>query len=119
MEDEAFLDWIESAGGPLLMLEEDLLSHWRGSQQVFIGEPTDYERACAVDDYIALIAVNSREGIVLGEEPFRTAWWFSLELGYGFLVRWVFANSEADVLQALKNLPSDKWERTGLKFDEN
>ncbi len=117
METEGSLRWVESAGGPLLLLETDLLHYWRGNQAPN-GEPTDYDRACGIDDYLGLITVESRQGLVLGGEPMRTAWWSprSSNFAGGFLVCWVFADSESDVLVALYNLPEESWQETGIEM---
>ena len=116
MKSVSSLPWLESAGGPLLLLEESLLTLWHGCFSNSQDTPTDYERACNVDDYIGVIGVDSGHGIVLGEEPFSTAWWPSAELGNGFLVRWVFAGNEAAVTHALKDLSNTAWRRLGVGF---
>ncbi len=116
MKSESSLVWLESAGGPLLLHEDNLLRHWHGCLLNSEDTPTDYERSFKVDDYIGVIAVDSGHGIVLGEEPFSTAWWPSAELGYDFLVRWVFAENEAAVTHALKHLSNLEWQRTGIEF---
>ena len=115
MKPEISIVWIESAGGPILLLEENLLAHWQGCFSNSIDTPTDYDRACAVNDYIGVIAVDSGHGIVLGEEPFSTAWWPSTKLGEGVLVRWVYAENEAAVIRALDNLPNAAWLRTNVE----
>lgn len=117
MKPESSLKWLESAGGPLLLLEEHLLESWSGvfsepSQTPF----TDYDRACAVNDYIGIIAVDSGFGIVLGEEPFSTAWFQFAETKNSLLVRWVFAENESAVTDALANLQSAAWKKTGVKI---
>ncbi|HUQ32045.1 MAG TPA: Imm21 family immunity protein [Pyrinomonadaceae bacterium] len=116
MRHESSVVWIESAGGPLLLLEENLLAHWHGCFSNSEDTPTDYDRACDVDGDIGIIAVGSGQGIVLGEEPFSTAWWPLAKLGEGLLVRWVYAESEAAVIRALENLPSAAWLRTDVEF---
>jgi hypothetical protein len=40
------LIWLESTGGPLILLEEDLVPSWRGYLSVSDSGVTDYERAC-------------------------------------------------------------------------
>lgn len=116
MRSEASLIWIESAGGPLLILEERLLHYWHGCFSTLEDALTDYERACSVDDYIGAIAVASGQGIVLGDEPFSTARWPSPDLDHSLLVRWVFAENEAAITQALENLPDKAWQRTDVEF---
>lgn len=116
MKSESSLVWIESAGGPLLLLEKNLIPGWHGCSSNLEDSPTDYERACAVDDYIGVIPVASGIGIVLGEEPLSSAWWPLTEAGRGVLVRWLFAENEAAVTRALENLPNREWQRTNVEF---
>lgn len=117
MKSERTLKWLESAGGPLLLLEEHLLAHWHGafSKSTQIST-TDYDRACNIDDYIGIIEVGSGYGIVLGEEPFSTAWLQLPNPHNSFLVRWVFAENEAAVIDALSELQETKWKKTGAKI---
>jgi hypothetical protein len=112
------LKWIDSLGGPLLLIPGRLLNHWEGSdpptggriiEAKFRADPsgpaTDYDRACDVKEYLGLIDVGPGVGLVLGDEPAQTAWWpFASERG-GILVRWIAADDEQSVIQHLKNLP--------------
>ena len=117
MNNIGLFQWIESTGGPLVILEEDLITSWHGLEQPGPGQPADYERACAVNDYVAPISVGARQGIVLGEAPFRTTWWLSSDgARKGFLVRWVFAETEVGVCDALKNLPTEGWEKSSTEI---
>lgn len=97
------MHWIESAGGPLVLVPERSLGAWKGADGPDSGE-THYERACSVEDFIGLVKVDGgAPAIVLGDEPLRTAWRPS-EAG-GMLVRWIAAPAEEDVDQALASLP--------------
>ncbi len=111
--------WIESGGGPLLLLEEHLLGYWKGfnfSKQNpdFV---TDYDIACEIDDYLGVIEVNSGYGLVLGEEPLSTAWLPFTETKNGLLVRWMFAENESAVIDALNNLQSLTWQTTDIEIN--
>ena len=108
------LNWIDSGGGPLILLEQTALKDWQGSS--LEQEPDDYDRACAVKDYIGLIKVGDREAIVLGDEPMTTAWFPSANQPGGIIVCWGCADSEADVIQALSAIPEEVWSDTGLSF---
>lgn len=63
-------EWIESGGGPLILMPSGLLSRWRGTpmsaQDAIAG---DYARATEVREYIGKISVGSGEALVLGGEP--------------------------------------------------
>lgn len=108
--------WLESTGGPLILLEDDLVGHWRGYLTRSDSGVTDYERACQISDYLGTVGVASRSGVVLGEEPYSTTWWQSRESDRGLLVRWVCAEDEGQVIDALTALSNGDWERTGVEL---
>src|SRR5689334_17973405 len=94
------MQWVESAGGPLIVVPLELAQSWRGIEAV-PGDPvTDYDRACDVDDYLGVLEVGPGRGLVLGDEPMRTA--FVPSADGGILVRWGYAPSEDAVLRVLE-----------------
>ncbi|MFJ4368884.1 Imm21 family immunity protein [Streptomyces chartreusis] len=55
--------WVESMGGPLIVIPVSALAAWRGCTEsgVMAGDATaadDYDRACAVDDLAGVITVG-------------------------------------------------------------
>ena len=108
------MHWIESAGGPLVIVPERSLGAWHGADGPDVTE-THYESACAVADYVGLVRLDGAQAVVLGDEPLRTAW--RPGASGGLLVRWIAAPSEADVERALATLPDIlPWEQV-LDFD--
>jgi len=74
----------------------------------------DYDRACELDGLAGVIAVggNGRQGLVLADEPARTCY---LPENQTF-VRWLGAESEADLIESAKELlddPTVDWEECG------
>ena len=68
------VEWIESAGGPLLLAPRSSIRDWLGVDGSKVaGLQTDYERACSIQAEIGIIPVGSRSAVVLGDEPDRTA----------------------------------------------
>jgi hypothetical protein len=120
--DSSSLRWVESNGGPLLLLPEMLLPSWTGSDEPPVwrnikakfrfnpdGRATDYDRACDVHDFVGVIEVGDGTGLVLGDEPLATTWWPSID--GGFLVRWDFGDSDEAVRAHLARLESaGPWE---------
>ena len=105
------MDWIESAGGPLVILEERLLQHWAGIGPAdwAPGDGSDYDRACSVDDWIGLLEVGDGSAVVLGSEPARTC---IMEAPDGaLLVRWIHAPIGWE-LPAVSILLSQAWNRS-------
>src|SRR5215203_1744748 len=106
------LSWLESGGGPLLLIPGEYLSLWEGIDPPTDGRQivaksrwnadnaaaTDHDRACDVADYLGLIDIGDGNGLILGDEPLPTAW-LPDEIAFGgILVRWVHAESEQEVL---------------------
>lgn len=79
-------EWIESAGGPLVLLPRSKLSAWAGV------EGRDYNDACEVVDYAGLLTRSWGHVIVLGDEPLRTAV-ICRDEGQ-WIVRWMFSPDE-------------------------
>lgn len=92
--------WIESGGGPLILLHAARMSHWSGTKlSGYDSGTTDYARACAISDDLGLLAIESGDALVLGDEPDRTA---VIARGEAvFIVRWRWAPSEDALLSAL------------------
>jgi hypothetical protein len=100
------MKWMESNGGPVVLLTESDLTLWTGAR----GH--DYERACKVEDYVGTMALAEHHVLVLGDEPFATTW-IQYEYG-GVLVRWVHADSEQAVERALASLNAVSFTRTDV-----
>ncbi|QFG24389.1 Imm21 family immunity protein [Actinomadura sp. WMMB 499] len=101
--------WVESGGGPLVVVPGSRLVHWGGAEDCEGPEETgDYGLACAVEGYIGLVPVGGGQGLVLGDEPAMTTW---LPDERCFL-RWSAADSEAGLVDAARRaLRSDvEWD---------
>ncbi|MET8451378.1 immunity 21 family protein [Streptomyces sp. NPDC005209] len=90
--DPGAVEWVESGGGPLIVVPEAVLPFWAGAD----GEDmaTDYDRACEVDGYVGLLPVGNSAALVLGDEPAST----SYLPDHAAFVRWSAANSEEELL---------------------
>ncbi len=123
------LRWIDSFGGPLLLLSSEYFSVWQGVLTDFDRygynwpypdepsppEETDYDRACAIQGYIGLVNVGDGQGVVLGDAPMSTAWW-PLSATEGLLIRWVYGGDAVGLLQRLLPIDERTWESTGTLF---
>ncbi|MEU8506699.1 Imm21 family immunity protein [Streptomyces brevispora] len=111
--------WVESMGGPLIVVPVSALTAWRGSAEtgVLAGDalaPDDYDRACAVDDLAGVIAVgdSGAQALVLADEPATSCF---LPEHRAFL-RWLAADSEAGLKAAARAVLVDaatEWEECG------
>jgi hypothetical protein len=96
------MKWIESTGGPLLILEKVVLSNW-GSNNPNGNGQTDYDRACSVEEYIGVINVGYGKTLVLGDVPARTSWFQSKDDKGGLIIRWIYGRSEKQVEEYIEN----------------
>ncbi|MGW2255536.1 Imm21 family immunity protein [Kitasatospora sp. NPDC001660] len=112
--------WVESMGGPLIAVPVSALAQWRGctGSGMVIGDGDDlddYDRACGVEGLAGVIAVGEEGacGLVLADEPANSCY---LSEHQAF-VRWLGANSEADLIAAAKAVladPTTVWEECGV-----
>ena len=118
--------WVESGGGPLVVIPVEVAHHWRGVEgfglinsdsfmlsEIFINY-TDYDRACKVDDYLGMLEVGPGTCLVFGDEPLATTFLMAEE--GAIFVRWVCAENEKDILQAAQVVPDDAWVSCANRF---
>jgi hypothetical protein len=109
------LKWVNSNGGPLILLGEDLLLEWSGTD-LKDEEETDYDRICEVREYAEKIQVGHGWGIAFGDEPMSTAWMpFEDDRG-GDFVRWGYGPSEEIVARHLQRISEDIFPATELYY---
>ena len=101
------LQWIESAGGPLVCMEEPLLDRRGGNKS------SDYERACTAAAYLERIEIGSRYGLVLGDMPL-SACIEKDKAGVLCIVRAIFLDCDDDVYTALYGAGSSE----GTQLDD-
>ncbi|MER5402582.1 Imm21 family immunity protein [Streptomyces sp. NPDC002599] len=112
--------WVESMGGPLIVVPVSALTRWHGCTQsgMIVGSSDlldDYDRACEVEGLAGVIAVGEEgaRGLVLADEPASS---FYLPEHRAF-VRWLGADSETDLIAAARAVladPTTAWEECGL-----
>lgn len=114
------LKWIESGGGPLILLPEDRLNAWHGTDDTNYQTENsgrlgsiDYERACAVEDLLGLVQVADTQALVLGDEPMSTAW-HPTGRADGLLIRWVYGEDINAVPTYVRDLDDAIWTSSGI-----
>ncbi len=102
------------------MLTRGELAAWSGHDSAHLeadalssAGQTDYERACAVADYIAVLPVAGAQAVVLGDEPLPTAW-VHVAPHEGIFVRWVSGEDQEGVPLYLKRIDEENWESSGI-----
>lgn len=114
------LIWVESMGGPLIVVPVSALPRWHGSTEsgnaAGSGDVVDdYDRACEVDGLAGVIAVggDGEQGLVLADEPTLSCYLPD----YRAFVRWLGADSEDDLIAAARAVladPATGWEECGV-----
>src|SRR5438874_13557606 len=114
MQSERRLKAIQTDGGPLLVLDSQLLEYWHGVPDDYFDNiapvedtsmvPSDYDRACEVNDYVGCMTVGPGQGLVLNDEPLITTWWSIPRARSGMFVRLHWAPDEDAVLAALREI---------------
>lgn len=88
IEKSGELTWLGTDAGHLILMPAAVRAHWSGIELPRDGRDiaarfrwnasdapaTDYDRACDIDDYVAILDVASSWGIVLGQEPLPATW---------------------------------------------
>jgi len=88
--------WIDSTGGPLVLLQASGLKVWHG----IFG--SDYDDACADAGYTSVLRKERRDILVLGGEPLPMAHF--RDAGEHFLVGWIQGPSMEAGLEAIANM---------------
>jgi hypothetical protein len=113
------LQWVETGGGPHLVLPEKYARAWEGwrnpsggrvveaSFRCNPGGPaTDYDRACSIGGWIGVISVGRGQALVLTNTDTPAAY-LRTRRGEHFLLRWVYGDSETELLDHFQ----DVWPR--------
>ncbi|MBZ4323224.1 Imm21 family immunity protein [Streptomyces huiliensis] len=112
--------WVESMGGPLIVVPVFVLAAWHGctESRAMAGDATvadDYDRACAVADLAGVITVgeDGAQVLVLADEPATSCY---LPGSRAFL-RWSAARSEISLRAAAGAVladPATVWGECGI-----
>jgi hypothetical protein len=97
--------WIETTGGPHLLIADEQLRHWRGIEgwrdHRDPSDTSDYARACRVMTWLGLIPCHQGSAIVLSGDDGDIAWYADGQGDGGFLVQWIGADDEGLIEPAL------------------
>lgn len=98
------IEWIDTLGPPLCGTA-DIARQWQGTEGSSTGQDiSDYDRGCAVVDYVTKLACASGEVLILGDEPMRSA--FHVVDETVLIVRWWSCESAERAEVALREIPA-------------
>jgi hypothetical protein len=100
--------WIETNGGPHLLLAEELLNRWRGTEgwhdDKDPADQSDYARACRVaSGWLGSIPCSDGTAVVFGGDVGPIAWMPNLVHDGGFLVQWLGIDDEQRIEPILRS----------------
>ncbi|MGW0777609.1 Imm21 family immunity protein [Streptomyces sp. NPDC002835] len=90
------LKWVESEGGPMIVVEEFLRRLWGGYTN------SDYENACEVEGYAGLVALAESSAlgsaVAINDIPAPTAFMEEFRV----LVQWISSSSDARLVEVVR-----------------
>ena len=93
-------EWIDSAGGPFVVIPRSASATWKGIAA------EDYDEACGVENYLGLLHREWGDVLVLGDEPLSTT---IIQRAEGpAIVRWMYAPTKDGVEDAALTVDLDK-----------
>jgi hypothetical protein len=96
--------WIETEGGPLVCIERCFAHLWSGLNRSTSGGSSDYDRACAIKDYVGVLDIGPAQALVLGDMPLSTSIWNDANgEKYIYIVRCVYTNSDEIVKKIIED----------------
>ena len=122
------LKWIESAGGPFILISKKVVGFWSGilnrnsylanrdgeveeAEDFLDPNEADYGKACLIEGWLGLTIVNDENVLVLGDEPINTTFFFSADKP--ILARWSYGENTEFVNNLLLSADIDfidNWE---------
>lgn len=125
--------WIISNGGPLILLAMDNLLDWEGTDPPsngriveadfrfnFLEEPdapaTDYDRACDVDEHLAIFEVGSGQGVIFTGKR-GTAWFRTVDGNRGGILIRDSADDDPALLAVVESLPEEAWQTEAFTLE--
>jgi hypothetical protein len=120
------LKWIDSAGGPLILISDKSYNLWSGilkrssyldskiedADDFLNADVADYGKACLVQEYLGIVDIGNDTALVLGDEPLLTTVFHSVD-NRVVIARWYYGEDKELVDNYLKTIDLnsiDNWE---------
>ena len=72
------LKWIDTTGGPHVLIPQELVAHWKGVTGWFDNadphDQSDYARACRVTSWLGMVSCGAGCAVVLSGDVGRISW---------------------------------------------
>lgn len=109
------LNYIETEGGPFILLPLELKKSWNGTGDEDEGIPSDYEKATQLVTKIGVLELGGGEALVLGD-PEVTAYW-ALDDGGVFIQRIIGDDDDVVASVVDQALEGKDWTRLPFNFN--
>ena len=109
------MQWLDTGGGPFVLISSRSAPRWSGVRGA--GSPNDFERACDVADYLGAIPFADGDALVLGDDPFPTAYIGAPAFGGGYIVRMLWGEDMVEATRSVHRLMPEAWTTEPLVFD--
>jgi hypothetical protein len=109
------MKWIESLGGPLVLLPTNKMQLWLGNAGPSKPEESHYELACDIKGFCGTLTINDIQAFVVADESNPTTWIPNSEGGQ--LIRWMAANSEEQLMSTAKTIMEKQHLDSVVYFD--
>src|SRR5688572_2978425 len=111
------LTWIESAGGPLVLVSDNSYKLWSGilrrssylnnkieeTDDFLNADEADYGKACLIQDYLGVVSIGDDTALVLGDEPLLTTVFHSID-NKVVIARLYYGESEESLDKRLRTI---------------
>ena len=114
------INWIESDGGPHILIERKFLKIWKGeSDRAFQESMRYYEQAGLIDDYIGELKIGLGKCIIISEDVPASTWITKRDTNGTIVVaNYIGEGITYDILSTeINNIPDCKYKDTGLVYD--
>lgn len=97
------LKWIDTTGGPHVLIPQELVFSWKGVTGWFDNadplDQSDYARACRVSSWLGMVSCGAGDAVVLSGDVGAMAWLSEIQS----LVLWIASDGENYILEAARN----------------
>ncbi len=98
-----------------MIVRSGSLTKWGGVRAE--GTPNDFERACDVSDYLGTIPFDAAHALVLGDDPYPTAFLPAPTFGGGFIVRMLWGEDLERGSRCVHLIGRAAWTTEPVVFD--
>lgn len=115
-------EWIETSGGPLILLDSEVAEFWSGilertsylqgngqlSTDFMDPLEADYGKACSINGYLGVVNIEKQSAIVFGDEPLPATIVHSSN-HEATIAQWAYGENESEKALQMVDFPALNW----------